>query len=249
MGLIDRFFSKKSKEVTPIDFGLIHTDIHSHLIPGIDDGSQSMTESIEMLKALISLGYKKVITTPHIMSDMYPNTKEVILAGYDKLKEEIGKQGLSIEVEVASEYFMDAHFEELLARKEILTFGDDMVLFELPFGQEPLNLKKIIFDMQLAGYTPVIAHPERYSYWHKDFKKYQDLFSKDVILQLNINSLSGHYSPEVQRVAEKLIDQGLISLIGTDMHHIGHADLLSTTAKTPYLTKLVESGKLINTEL
>jgi len=233
----------------PIDFGLIHTDIHSHLIPGIDDGSKNMADSMELLQELSNLGYKKVITTPHILSDLYPNTKDNILAGYEAVKKEMKKNNIPLELEVASEYFLDNHFTELIERDELLPFGDNYILFELSFVQEPMDLDKTIFDLQLAGYTPVIAHPERYSFWHNDFKKYQKLFAKDVVLQVNINSLSGHYSAEAQKIAEKLIDNNLVQLIGTDLHHLGQIDVLKSSAKSFHLQTLLDSGMLMNKEL
>lgn len=249
MGFLDKLFSKKKVLDNPIDFGLIHTDIHSHLVPGIDDGSKNMDDSLALLRELSTLGYKKVITTPHILSDLYPNSKKNILEGYEAVKKEMKKNNISLELEVASEYFLDNHFTELIERDELLSFGDNYILFELSFVQEPMDLDKIIFDLQLAGYTPVIAHPERYSYWHNDFNKYQKLFAKDVVLQVNINSLSGHYSAEAQKIAEKLIDNNLVHLIGTDLHHLGQIEVLKLSAKSNHLKKLVESGNLLNREL
>jgi len=249
MGFLNKIFSKNKALDEAIDFGLIHTDIHSHLIPGIDDGSRDMADSIAMLKALSNLGYKKIITTPHILSDLYPNSKEIILAGFEKVKLAIEKEKIPIELEAASEYYFDDHFIDLIERDELLSFGDKKILFELPFVQEPMDLDKTIFDLQLAGYTPVLAHPERYSYWHEDFKRYQKLFNKDVILQVNINSLSGYYSAEVQKIAEKLIDLNMVQLIGTDIHHLGQIENFSASAKSYYLKKLLDSGELLNRQL
>lgn len=249
MGIFDKFKKKKKVLDQPIDFGVIGTDIHSHLIPGIDDGSRNMEDSLAMLRALSSLGYKKVVTTPHILSDLYPNTKKNILEGYEKVKVALEKEKIPIELEVASEYFFDDHFIDLIEKDELLSFGDNYILFELSFAQEPFDLDKTIFDLQLAGYTPVIAHPERYSYWHQDFTKYQKLFNKDVILQLNINSLSGYYSPRVQKIAEKLIDNNMIQLIGTDLHHLGQIENLKTSARSIHLKTLLDSGNLLNLDL
>lgn len=249
MGIFDKIFSKNKELKEPIDFGLIGTDIHSHLIPGIDDGSKSIDDSIKMIQGLMKFGYKKIITTPHIMSDMYPNTKEIITKGYERLKIELENRNIDVEFEVASEYFLDEHFIELIEKGDLMTFGDDMVLFELPFGQEPMDLNKTIFDMQMAGYIPVIAHPERYDYFHKNFSRYESLYQKDVILQVNINSLSGQYSNEVQKIAEKLIDRGLVKILGTDMHHQGHFELMKKAALNPFISKLVNSGRLLNKTL
>ena len=233
----------------PIDFSVIGTDVHSHLIPGIDDGADSLENSIELIKGLKNLGYKKIITTPHVMSDMYPNTKDGILRGYEKVKEALIQRNIQVEFEAAAEYFVDQHFEELISKNELLTFGDNYVLFELPFGEAPLDLKNIIFDLQMAGYRPVMAHPERYPYWHKKMDVFHELHLKDVILQININSLSGQYSPEVQQTALKMIDARLVKMVGSDTHHLGHIELLSRSATSEGLHELINSERLINPEL
>ena len=108
---------------------------------------------------------------------------------------------------------------------------------------------EVIFEMQLSGFKPVLAHPERYGYWFNDFEKYEQLDAKGVLLQLNINSLTGHYGPEVKKIAERLIDNELISLLGSDCHHMGHIEGIDHARRLPYLHKLVNSGKLINKNL
>ncbi len=248
MGWLSTIFGKKEK-LAPAELNTLYCDVHSHLIPGIDDGSKSLEESVQMIRRFYEMRYRKIITTPHVMSDLYKNTPEIILGGLSKLKEELSKENIKIELEAAAEYYLDEHLEAKIANKELLSFGDNYVLFELPFLTEPPNLAATIFDLQTNGYKPVLAHPERYGFWYKDFDKYHEMNEKGVLLQLNILSLIGHYSPETQKIAEKLIDENLISFLGSDCHNPMHQDLLQIARTKKYFHKLLESGLLKNKDL
>lgn len=248
MGWLSKLFKKK-ENLAPAELSTLHCDVHSHLIPGIDDGSRSLQESIEMILRFQEMGYKKIITTPHVMSDFYKNTPEIILGGLERVREELKRQNISIELEAAAEYYLDEHLEEKIQKKELLSFGDNYVLFELPFLTEPPNLAATIFDLQTNGYKPVLAHPERYGFWYKDFNKYHEMKEKGVHLQLNILSLIGHYSPETQKIAERLIDENLISFLGSDCHNPIHQDLIQKARTKKALHKLLDSGLLRNKEL
>lgn len=233
----------------PMSFDVLKADMHSHLIPGIDDGAQTIEDSMEMIRALHEQGFTKLVTTPHVMSDYYRNSPETILGGLETVREAIKEEGLNVEIEAAAEYYLDHDFTEKIGRDPLLTFSGKHVLFELPFLAEPQMLNTVIFDLQTNGYKPVLAHVERYSYWHMQYDRYQELHDKGVILQLNIMSLTGHYAPEVKKISERLIDDGLISLLGTDTHHIRHLPILRHATTSPWFHKLVESGQLINNKL
>lgn len=248
-GKITQIFKKSEKLVDPIDLSVLGVDVHSHFIPGIDDGAQNMDESLELLREMKALGYQKVITTPHVMSDYYRNTPEIILSGRDDLRKAAENEGIEIDIDCAAEYYLDADFMAKIKAKELLTFGDKYVLFELPFLSEPPNLAEVVFEMQLAGYKPVLAHPERYAFWHLQFDKYQQMFDKGVILQLNINSITGHYSPEVKAISKKLIEAELIGLLGSDCHHVRHVNLMKHARQFQPLHKLIQSGNLLNATL
>jgi len=248
-GKIAQIFGSKEKTMPALDFSLLGVDVHSHFIPGIDDGADTLETSIALLREMQALGFKKVITTPHVMSDFYKNTSENITRLCGELNEEVSRQGVDLIVECAAEYYCDTELKELVKKKDLLTFGKNYVLFELPFISAPPNMAEIIFEMQLAGYKPVLAHPERYTYWHTDFEKYQSMVDRGVLLQLNINSMTGHYSPDVKKVAKKMIDQGMISLVGSDCHHLGHVNLMKQAAKVPEFHSLIESGLLLNSSL
>lgn len=248
-GKLSQLFGAKPKLVDPMDLSVLECDLHSHFLPGIDDGSPNMETTLELLRGMHEHGYKKVITTPHVMSDYYKNTPEIILDKLEEVRDALRKADFKIEIEAAAEYYLDEEFMKLIADKKLLTFGNNYVLFELPFIAEPPNVKNAIFEMRLAGYRPILAHPERYSFYHHDFERYEEYAESDVILQLNINSLTGHYSPEVKKISEKMIEKGLIRFLGSDCHHNGHIQLMENAKRQPALHTLVNSGKLLNKSL
>lgn len=249
MGIFNKIFGKREKVLPPADLSLLKTDVHSHFIPGIDDGAKTIDDSLELIGEMEKLGYTKVITTPHIMSDYYRNTPEIILGGLDLVRNALAKSGSKMQIEAAAEYYIDFDFQEKIKEKRLLTFGDNYVLFEMPFIGEPQILNTVIFDMQMAGYKPVLAHVERYQFWHTDFEKIQSMKDKGVLLQLNINSLSGYYSPQVKKIAEKMIDENMFDLLGSDCHHTGHIQLMQKAITMPYFHKIMNYPGLINQKL
>lgn len=240
---------KKEEILPPASVKGLITDVHSHLIPGIDDGSKDMEDSIAMLKNFYEMGYRKIITTPHVMSDFYKNTPEIILGGLANVKAELKKQKINIELEAAAEYYLDETLQPKIFDGSLLTFGNNYLLFELPFMTEPQNLSSFVFDLQTNGYRPILAHPERYGFWYKDFEKYVEMHDKGVHLQLNILSIVGHYGPEAQKIAERLIDENLITFLGSDCHNLMHQDGLQVARTKKYFHKLVDSGLLKNSQL
>lgn len=246
MGFLQLF---KTKKLLPIDFSILQTDMHSHLIPGIDDGSKSMDETIAMLAKFESLGYKKVITTPHIYSDCYKNTPEIILQGLKEVQQTAKELGLSIQIEAAAEYYCDEYFQELIAEKNLLTINGIYVLMEFPFLSEMNNWKEFIFNVRAIGYVPIIAHFERYVYWHGSIEKAKEMRQLGAKIQLNINSLTGHYGPDVKKQGERLIDHQLLDFIATDCHRIQHLLLMENKADLAYLHKAIETNMLLNNSL
>ena len=250
MGLFNRIFSKKELTIEPINLSFLRNDIHSHLIPGIDDGSPDMETTIILLKKFIDLGYKKVITTPHIMSDYYKNTPEIILSGLDKVNEEIIKNNLHIEIEAAAEYNLEPEFEDLLEKNNLLTFGtENYLLFELSFFDEPPRLNEIIWKMREKGLSPVLAHVERYGYWHKDYDKIEEMINRGVKIQVNIGSIIGAYGPEIKKVAEKLIEDKVINFVGSDCHHEQHLEMINHASRLPIFHSLIQQEQILNKSL
>ncbi len=243
------FGTNEEKLSKSIDFGVLAVDMHSHLIPGIDDGAKTMEESIDLISELKSLGFQKLITTPHIQVDRFKNNPEIIKSGLDALRVELDKNGIEMEIEAAAEYLVDDGFAQLLRNKELMTFGNNFVLIELSYFTEPWNLKNVIFEAQTEGYNLILAHPERYSYWHNDFSKIQELHDRGVFLQMNINSLTGWYSPQSKKTAEKLIDANIIRFLGTDTHNHVYLNELKKSTNLPYMEKVLSSGKILNKSL
>ena len=233
---------KKSSAPTP----LLTTDIHSHLLPGIDDGAADIKQSIKLIKGLMRLGYTKLITTPHVMQDYYPNTTEIISEKLAYLQQVLKEQQINLTIEAAAEYFLDEFLLEKIDKKEkLLTFGNNYLLFETGFINESPYIKEFIFKLKSSGITPVMAHVERYSYLLNDFEYVEDLVERGALIQLNINSLTGFYSKPVRDFAKKLIDKSLIHFLGTDCHHENHLQLLAQAQKMKYYKKALNL-QLIN---
>jgi len=244
-----RTLFEKKPQLPPADLSVLQADMHSHLIPGIDDGAKTIEDSLQLIKELHLLGYKKLITTPHIMSDHYKNTSEIILDGLKKMREALKNEGIPVELDAAAEYYLDFDFEAKIEGGELLTFGDNYVLVEVSFINPPQNLDQIIFKLQTSDYKPVLAHVERYPYWYNDEQVYQKLKDAGVLLQLNIASLTGYYSPQTKKVAERLIDNNMIDLLGTDCHNMNYIKILKDSLTEKHLHKVLASGRLLNNRL
>jgi protein-tyrosine phosphatase len=228
------FFSKQRTIPTALV-----TDMHSHLIPGIDDGVKSVQEACDVIDQLLELGYKKFITTPHIMTDYFGNTGTSVRAAYDQFLPQLRERKYSMAFDFAAEYYLDDTVIQAAAQKEkFLTFGDNYLLFETNVISEPLQLKEFIFSLTLQGYKPILAHPERYQYM--TLEKAEDLRHRGVLLQVNLLSLLGHYGPPIQRIAEKLIGKGLVDMLGTDCHNLDHTRLLRAAFRTTAYRKALD---------
>lgn len=229
-----KLFRKQSQKNLPVD-------IHSHLLPGIDDGVNTVDEALDILDSFVKLGYKKVITTPHINPEFFPNTEEIIIEKYYEVKRSVEKAGIEIKFEASAEYFLcEDLMQKLEQKKKLLTFSDGYLLFECSFLNEPFFLKDFIFHAISQGYKPVLAHPERYAFVHQNFQILEDLKQRDVRLQININSLSGAYQKAARKTAEKMIKKGMVDLLGSDCHNKRHAELLKETKSSKYFQKALD---------
>jgi tyrosine-protein phosphatase YwqE len=223
----------------------LNCDIHSHFIPGIDDGSPDLETSVKLVKKMQELGFKKIITTPHVMHDFYRNTPEIILSGLEDLKKEFKAQSIEVDISAAAEYYVDYYFESKLNEGEdFLTFGNKHILIETSFVSEPPNFSESIFKLQLKGYDVILAHPERYGFMSiNDLKKYK---SRSVKLQLNLLSLLGYYGGECKLKAEKLIENNMVDFVGTDCHNLNQASIYHKCTTNKHWHALVNSGTLKN---
>lgn len=224
--------------------------MHSHLLPGIDDGSPDLTTSLELIRGMKELGFTKLITTPHIMWDMYQNTRDGILSLVDEMRDVLAEQQIAIDFQAAAEYFLDDYVMGLLKRREpLLTFGDNYVLSEFSMASQPIDLKEILFEMRMQDYQPVIAHPERYAYLEHNKEFYDELKDAGYLFQLNILSLSGVYGKSVKELATYLVNKGYYDLVGTDLHHQRHLKALQNPAISSQVGKLLEAGHIRNSQL
>ena len=227
----------------------LYVDIHSHILPAIDDGSNSIDESIDMLKAMQEAGYSKVITTPHIMVDVYKNNPKIIKQKLEFVREAISKEGVDIEIEAAAEYYLDDGFIKHLEDGDVLIFGNNYLLFETSYVDRPINMEDMIFEIQSFGYTPVLAHPERYRYIKDLQKEYSRLKDLGVLFQLNLNSLIGGYGKDAKRKAEFLINSGYIDFLGSDAHGVRHIEGIKKVKSSDIFDVVFRKNEILNNTL
>lgn len=222
--------------------------MHSHLLPGLDDGVKTFEEAFTIISNLKELGYTKLITTPHVMPDIYKNSPLIILEKLTSLQAFLLEKKIEINISAAAEYYLDEELIKSLNNNEpLLTIADRYLLFETNFLTEPLNLKEFIFLASTKGYKLILAHPERYLYLMNNLSKAEDLINRGVLFQINISSLTGYYSKQSQSMAYKLIDRGWVHWLGSDCHHITHAALLKTAMRNKYYQKALALPLLNNT--
>jgi protein-tyrosine phosphatase len=244
------FFFGKKKAAQTTDLSWLGVDMHSHLIPGIDDGSPDLATSLELIRSLQKLGYRKLITTPHILWEVYPNTTEIITQGLATLQKAVEEAKIDVEIHAAAEYFIDEYFEELLKKKmPLLPISGNKVLVEFSMITAPLDLQQVLFDMQLQGYQPIIAHPERYIYLSHRKHFFDELQSAGCMFQLNLLSLTGYYGKSVQELAEYLLKGNYYSYAGTDLHGDRHLAGLQKLSGSSLYQRLREAGFLKNSSL
>ena len=249
--MFGKLFSRSSANhaTQPSDFSVLGMDMHSHLIPGIDDGAKTMEESLELIRGLIQLGYSGAITTPHVMGDYYPNTAAIIQNGCEELRRAIRQAGLNFRLEASAEYNLDSYTAELFAQGDILPMLGKRILVELSFFGAPPDLENRIFQLRLQGYFPILAHPERYSYYLGNLKALERIRDLGCDLQVNILSLTGHYGPQVAKWAKTLLDKEMVSYLGTDMHHAGHLQELQAALRQKDILRILQRHTFKNQEL
>lgn len=219
-------FRKQNKKENAFPFRMA-ADMHSHLLPGIDDGAPDVDTSIELIKGLMDFGIRKVVTTPHIISDMYRNSPDTIFPALKLVQDELKARGIDFGIRAAAEYMLDSYFMELLENKSVLlTVKDNLILTEFSFSSMPSSPEKMSFAIITEGYTPILAHPERYPYYFRDFSGFNRLQELGYLLQVNLLSLTGYYGKDVQKAAQYIIKNDLASFVGTDLHHQRHLDAL-----------------------
>ncbi len=239
------FFTKKKPVLAELTEGMV--DIHSHLIPGIDDGSKSAAQSMLLIGGLKKIGFTDFIATPHIIKTVWDNSPETILPAQKNLNDALANIGQNIHVRAAAEYMMDDSFLNLLeTNTPLLTLKDNFVLVEMSYINPPIQLHDIIFKLRLAGYQPILAHPERYLFYHNNVSEYNRLKQSGCLLQLNLLSVVGYYGERVAKVAEQLLVAGKYDFVGSDVHHENHVKSFErrlTFKDTQALKDLVSNNK------
>lgn len=221
--------------------------MHSHLLPGIDDGSPDVATSIELIHGLTALGYKKFIATPHILWDLYQNTTESISKALGELKDGLAQKGMEVDIRAAAEYYIDEHFvQELNNKVPLLAIKDNLVLVEFSMVTAPMDLQEVLFEMQMQNYQPIIAHPERYIYLQYKKSFYDSLKDAGCLFQLNLLSLTGYYGREVKGLAEYLLKHNFYSYAGTDLHGERHLAHLKNLGQSSLYAELRDSGLIRN---
>lgn len=214
------------------------TDMHSHILPGIDDGSPDIATSLELIRGLMQLGITRSIATPHIIGDLYRNNKETINNALLLLRNALKENNIDFKVEAAAEYMLDSYFFELLNSGErLLTLKDDIILTEFSYASMPDDPGRVAFAILMEGYKPILAHPERYPYFYGNYKIFHRLVDLGYMLQVNLLSLTGNYGKEAVKVAQYLLKNGLVSYVGTDLHHARHLASLQNKKTLSILEK------------
>jgi len=238
------FKKKQEKKHVNFNYESIMVDMHSHVLPGIDDGAKTPQDSIILIRKMMELGIKKIIATPHVMIDFYRNTPETIADSLELLRAELIKENIVIPIETAAEHYFDETFEARVNEGRLMTMGDNYALFEFSFINQPPNAVSVIQKMNDKGYKPILAHPERYPYL--DLEQFKNLHHWGCNFQLNTISLTGYYGKDAKKLAETLVDNELIDFISSDMHHPKHAAAFGDALRTTYIEKLLFDYPLKN---
>ncbi len=233
------FFKSKPvlQDLIPDDY----VDIHSHLLPGIDDGARTFEDTLRLTKALQDIGISQMITTPHVIQHIWENSAEQIGAKETATLVELQKQNINIPFRAAAEYMLDESFVKLFQTEKLLTLKDKHVLVEMSYINAPIQLYSILFDLQVAGYIPVLAHPERYLFYHHNFDEYLKLKRAGCLFQLNLLSVMGYYGDGIAKIADKLLQKGMYHFVGSDVHHNNHVAAFEHKVKLKDILPLKEA--------
>jgi protein-tyrosine phosphatase len=214
------FFKSKPKLAELIPSGYV--DIHSHILPGIDDGAQKIKDAEFLFESMIDFGFSKVITTPHTMKNVWDNTTNSIGDAYNLVHSELPELSKQVALQYASEYFLDENLIRLAQQEKLLTLKDNFILIEMSYLNAPIQLYDFLFELQLKGYQLVLAHPERYNYFHSNKKEFAKLKKAGCLFQLNLLSTVGYYGKNVADISDYLLKNDLYDFTGSDIHHQNH---------------------------
>lgn len=237
-----QFLSKKEipfKDIIPTGY----VDIHSHLLANIDDGVKTVYQSAYIIEQLQNIGLKKIITTPHVMQEVWPNTTETIQTKHLEICQILKSLNIDIDLEVSAEYMLDDLFYNRIKEKDIIPLPNNHLLVEMSTFSPPINLNELLFEIKLAQYTPIMAHPERYTFYHDHMNKYDELKEQGFLFQLNLLSLSGYYGEKVKGIAIKLLNGGYFDYTGSDIHNYHQLEVLLKGFPSKYSKKVAKVMK------
>ncbi|MCM1065953.1 MAG: hypothetical protein NC418_00075 [Muribaculaceae bacterium] len=223
------FLKKKPKTPAELCFA---TDIHCHVVPGVDDGSPDAATSADLIEQMQAWGIKRIIASPHVTQSTFENDHSTIDPAMEALRAELARRGNSIDVSHSAEYRIDELFMNRLEKGDIMPLPAGHLLIENSFMVEPWNLDQLVFDLQVRGYKPILAHPERYSYYYGKKDRYKELHRAGLMFQINLLSLASAYGKAERKIAEYLIAEGLVDFIGTDIHRQSHIDAINAYLTT-----------------
>lgn len=247
MGIFDFFQKKKPTGDNKLFYD---TEVHCHILPGIDDGSPNVETSVALVKEMQKMGINRIITTSHVTESTFENTPDTIKNAYELLNSALVAEGIDVKIHYSAEYRMDEYFMSQINENKILPFPENYILIENSFFQPYWEIKELIFDLQLKGYAPILAHPERYMYYHKTPQIYKELHETGCLFQVNFLSLTGYYYPQVKEMAWKLLDQGYVDLIGSDIHHLRHTEHIQEYIGSKEYRKLEQKAQgIINNKI
>jgi tyrosine-protein phosphatase YwqE len=228
-----------------------HTDVHNHLLPGVDHGAQSVDDSIKLIERLMAIGINKFVFTPHVTARTFENTPETIKMGFDVLNQAVNERGLDIDMQYSAEYRMDEYWLRQREEDKLIKMPNDYLLLENSYQQEMMMMDDIMFDLRIQGYKPMLAHPERYSYYSMRHDRYRSLHNAGVKFQVNLLSLAGFYGSGPKAAAEWLIDNKFCDFLGSDMHNEKHAEVLEGYLASKEWARLSKKlqGALLNDSL
>lgn len=239
-----KFFKKNSE---PIKL-FYNTDVHCHILPGVDHGAQNIDESLALIKEEMEMGISRIICTSHVTEVTFENTKESLKSAYDELKQAVAANGINVELQYSAEYRLDGYWDKEYTAGNIVPMPGNYLLVENSYQNELLNMDELMYQLQLKRYKPILAHPERYLYYGHNKNRYMRLHDNGVKFQGNILSLTGYFGKDARDNILWLIEEDLLDMFGSDMHNLQHAEVIKDYIKSKEWRRIAEDldGRLLN---
>lgn len=226
------------------------TDVHCHILPGVDHGSQNVEQSIEMLRAERDMGITRVILTSHVTAETFENTPDTLRPAFEILKQAVAQtEDIShMQLYLSAEYRMDEFWDKQYTLGNQIAMPGNYILMENSFHQELLGLDELLFDLKVKGYKPILAHPERYIYYAQRKQRLEQLHNTGTKFQVNLLSLAGYFGQHCRETALWLVKHGMVDMLGSDMHGMEHVKVIQDYINSKEWRKLVPQiqGHIIN---